>query len=263
MVSPRISVMVPSNAAISVAIYQRVLPSLSQAVSAVAQQLVIDWTEGVQRAKLWSVEKDAYASSIKWEMTGPFSAVVVSSYRYAQEIETGRPARDLKRMLDTSFKVRVNAKGKRYLIIPFRHSTPGRAAMGPSMPMHVYQQARRLAPSSVVGKTTRISGTGAFDIATKKPMTVPQNVYQWGAKLAPGSMGPNPKGKTDRFAGMYRFKVATGGNAYMTFRVMSEESKGWVIPPRPGLYIVRQAVERIQPLAEKVFKEAVTRDLGA
>ena len=109
MVSPRISVMVPSNAAISVAIYQRVLPSLSQAVSAVAQQLVIDWTEGVQRAKLWSVEKDAYASSIKWEMTGPFSAVVVSSYRYAQEIETGRPARDLKRMLDTSFKVRVNA----------------------------------------------------------------------------------------------------------------------------------------------------------
>lgn len=262
----KLSVKLPSSAAISAHIYGQLFPRLTQAVSAVAQEVQAEWVDGVLRAKLWSVEKDAYASSIQWQMTGPFSAVVSTNYRYAEEIETGRPARDLKEMLNTSAKVRVTAKGKRYLVIPFRHSTPGRTATGPSMPEHVYAQARKLKPSSVVGQTQRMSGLIASDPKTRKFLTVNQNVYKWGGRLAPGSMGPNQKGKVDRFAGMVRFNTSSPSgaksSAYVTFRVMAEDSKGWVIPPRPGLYIVRQVLTRMQPLAEKAFSEAVKRDAG-
>lgn len=263
----KLSVQMPQAAAIAAEIYARALPRLSQAVAAVAQQAEGDWIDGIYKARgLWQGDKDAYAASIHWKMTGAFSAEVWSDYRYAEEIETSRPARDLKKMLDSSLKVRVNKKGKRYLIIPFRHNTPGHTATGTDMPAHVYAQARQLAPSSVVGQTRRLSGTGTSDIKTRRLLTVNQNIYQWGDRLAAGSMGPNPKGKKDRFAGMVRFQTpnrsGTQSSSYLTFRVLSEDSKGWVIPPRPGLYIVRSVVARLTPLAEKVFVEAVTRDLS-
>ena len=57
---------------------------------------------------------------------------VYSDWKYAYEIENGRPSRDLKRM-HLTMKVRVSTSkknaGKRYLTIPFRHSCrrcPGR-----------------------------------------------------------------------------------------------------------------------------------------
>lgn len=260
-----INPVLPASAAIKHAIYAALFPRLAEAVKMVAGQVQADWVEGVQKAKLWSGEKDAYAASIKWKMTGAFTAEVWSDYQYAQEIETGRPARDLKRMLDTSLKVRLTKKGKRYLVIPFRHSTPGANATGPSMPAHVYAAARKLKPSSVIGQKQRLSGTGAFDVKTRRMLTVNQNVYTWGDRLDAGSMGPNPRGKADRFAGMVRFSTTSPGgkrsSTYMTFRVMSEDSKGWIIPPRPGLYIVRQVVDRIRPLAGQIFTEAVKRDL--
>jgi hypothetical protein len=242
---------------------QRVMPRLSQAVSAVAQQARIDWMDGVARAKLWSGEKKPYMDSIQVEMTGPFSARVWSDYKYAVEIDTGRPARDLKRMLDSSLKVRTNKKGQRYLIIPFRHNVPGAEATGQAMPKDVYLQARQLAPSRVTGKTTRLSGTGAMGIKSRKALTVPQLKYAWGDSLPPPST--LPEGHRSRFQGMYRFDTSSGAqtrSTYLTFRVMSEASSGWVIPAKPGLFIVKGVVDRLQPLAEKAFTEGVKRDLA-
>jgi hypothetical protein len=248
--------------AVRAAIYQQVYPLLTEAVSAIAQQTSLNWQAAIQDAKLWVGEKDAYAASIQVKMTGAFSALVWSDYRYAEEIEKGRPARDLKKMLDTSLKVRTGKRGQRYMIIPFRHNTPGQSATGPSMPEHVYAKAKKLAPSSVTGMGSRLSGTGAMDIKTREFLTVPQRTYKWGGRLPPGSMGPNPRGKVDRFAGMVRFQEPDKKprySQYMTFRVMSENSKGWIIPPRPGLNIVQQVVSDMQPVAEEIFREAVRR----
>lgn len=238
-----------------------ILPRLNQAVGAVAQQAMIDWKEAVARAKLWSGEKVPYGESITWKMTGAFSAEVSTDYKYAQEIETGRPARDLKKMLDTSMKVRATKNGKRYLIIPFRHQVPGADAIGQSMPQDVYDLARQLAPSRVIGTGRRLSGTGAMDLKTRKPVTVAARKYAWGGSLPAGA---TPKMQS-RHANMYRFDTSTGGaksSAYLTFRVMMEGSSGWVIPPRPGLNLAQGVTTRLQPLAEKAFSEAVKRDLA-
>lgn len=247
------------------AVNEQVLPLLNQAVRAVAQQAQIRWKEAVYRAKLWDGERTAYMDSIQMEMTGPFSALVWSDYKYAADIETGRPARDLKRMLDTSLKVRVSKDGRRFMYIPFRHSTPGNTAHGSDMPQHVYELARDLKPSRVTGHTTRPSGTGAHDPRTRKHLTVPQSTYAWGSRLPAGSMGPNPKGKSDRFANMYRFDTTTPGgarsSAYMTFRTMSEGSSGWVVPAKPGLHMAQTVAQEMQPLAEQAFTEAMKRSL--
>jgi hypothetical protein len=240
----------------------QVLPQISEGVKAITQKLHADWVEAVGRAtELWSGERDEYMASIDMKITGPYSGLVWTDYKHAEEIETGRPAYDLKQMLNTSSKVRVSKKGRRYLIIPFRHSTPGSAS--PSMPMMVYKQAKDLSPSRVTGGGMRPSGLIASDVKTRSQMMVPKNAYSWGGRL-PAGLVPKlrTRHKTDPYAGMVRFNAKTPGgkrySTYMTFRVMAEGSPGWIVGPKPGLNIVKGVVDKLAPIAEKVLTKAAT-----
>lgn len=232
---------------LSAGINGALFPLMNQAVNAVAQATAANWQAAVYRARLWSGEKDAYAKTIKWEMTGDFSAVVSSDYKYANDIENGRPPRDLKQMLNTSMKVRVSKTGTRYLIIPFRHNADT-----------VPSAAKQMAPSMITGHGQRVSGTGAYSMSTKSPVTVRQRSYNWGDRLTGPSVSRNQQG-------MVRMKTGAGGNkssAYLAFRVMSEKSRGWIVPAQPGQHIVQGVVQDMQPKAEAAFAEAVRRTLG-
>lgn len=246
---------------------KEVFPLLNQAVRAVTAQTAYNWTEAVYGAKLWSGEKDAYVKSITWKMTGDFSGEVEATYKHAEEIENGRPARDLKQMLNTSLKVRVNKKGTRFLYIPFRHNTPGNDALASSMPPSVYQVAKNLEASIVTGQTTRVSGLNAMDIKSKQFLTVPQNTYKWGQRL-PAGLSPKlqPHHKSDPHAGMVRFNTSTPGgaksSAYLTFRTMSEKSKGWIVPPKDGLKIAEKVVNDMRPKANLAFQQAIKQTLS-
>ncbi|EPT1451925.1 hypothetical protein ACVOZ6_003513 [Escherichia coli] len=254
---------------------KEVFPYMNTAVNAVGQKLAQRWAEGVYKAKLWSGEKDLYAQSISWQMTGDFSGYVQATYKYAKEIEEGRPARDLKRMLGTSLKVRRTKTGTRFLVIPFRHNIK-------NMPPALYAQAKALEASTVTGMTQRRSGevtnlspkTGMTPAKvqthylsnpkTHGPMMVKQAQYKWGGRLAAGYFGPNPKGKSDIAAGMVRMNTSAGGgksSAYMTFRIMSEKSQGWIVPQQPGQFLARKAVEAISPQADALFKAAMKATL--
>ncbi len=244
---------------------KQVFPLLHQAVNAVGQHTKANWQAAVHGAKLWSGEKDAYAKSITWRMTSDFSGYVEATYAHADEIENGRPARDLKKMLNTSTKVRVNARGQRFLYIPFRHNTPAsQSAM--AMSAAIYDLAKGLSASTIVGQTMRESGLRASDIHTKKALTTPQNIYQWGGKL-PAGLAPKlkPEHKTDPYAGMVRMDSSTGGaksSTYLTFRTMSEKSKGWIVPPQPGQYIAEQVTAAMKPKAEAAFAKAIQLTLA-
>lgn len=263
----KISVDLADLAAIKDIINAEVFPLLKTAVTAVAFQTHANWQKAVYDAKLWSGEKDAYAQSITWRMTGDLSAIIEADYKNAEEIETGRPARDLKKMLDTSMKVRANKDGQRYLVIPFRHNVPGSASSGQSMPANVYAMAKAMEASKVTGHSKRVSGTGAYSTKTKSPYLVRQRHYQWGDSLPAGMASKQkPHHATDIYAGMRRFDTKGGSSkqhsTYLTFRVMSEASKGWIVPPQPGLYIARKVADDMQPLAEKAFQQAIKKTLG-
>ena len=271
----------------SAAIDKQVFPLLHQAVKAVAGAAATDWKERVLKAeKLWSVEKDQYAESITWEMTGDFSAVISSDYKHAAEIETGRPARDLKKMLDTSNKVRRTKDGRRFLVIPFRHGTPGNSAHAPAMPSQVHKLAKAMSLSSVASQSTRPSGevthlspktgmhpsgvqTPYLSVAsTRKAAVVTKNHYDWGDRLTKAVMkqgGITDTAMTKRYAGMVRMNTSGGGKAkssnYMTFRIMMEGSSGWIVPAQPGKFIAREVVQTMQPKAVEAFQEAIRRTL--
>lgn len=235
---------------------RQTLPLMNQAVRGIAAATAAKWQQAVDSASLWEGEKKPYMASISWEMTGDFSAYVSSDYKYAQDIETGRPSRDLKKMLDTSDKVRMSKKGLRYLIIPFRHNAAGSSASS-AMPAHVYAQARALSASSIVGQGTRVSGHGAWSTKTKAPVTVNQSKYLWGGRLD-ASAGRH-------HAGMVRFNTSTDGaksSAYLTFRVMVEGSSGWITKPKAGLFLAKNTAEAMQPLATTAFEKAIALQLA-
>lgn len=243
-------------AAVPTIINESVLPNLSQAVYALADKSAMRWKDGVMKAKLWDGERQAYAASIQWRATGPFSAEVWSEYKNAGEIETGRPSRDLKKMLQTSTKVRETKTGKKYLIIPFRHNTPGNTAHARAMPQDVYDSvsSQSFKKSRVTGKTTRLSASGH---------TVPQNIYQWGSRLVHNGPLLKPHHTASIYSGMVRFDTSSGGqrsSSYMTFRNMVEGSQGWIVPAKPGLYLMQKVIQQMQPKAEMAFAKAVELD---
>lgn len=270
---------------ITAMVNKAVFPLLHQSVNAIGKQTAENWKEAVYKAKLWSGEKDAYAQSITWKMTGDFSGYVEATYKHAEEIETGRPARDLKKMLDTSMKVRRTEKGKRFLVIPFRHNTPGHGAHAKAMPQAVHALADMMSKSSVtgaglrpVGEVTRLSPkTGMHASAnqtaflsnpkTKQHSMTAKMSYAWGDRMSKAAMKEAgiDAATRKRYAGMVRMETSTPGgaksSAFMTFRIMMEGSKGWVVPAQPGQYIAKKVAEDMQPKAEKVFQEAIKRTL--
>ena len=265
----------------SAGINAKVLPLVSQAVRAVAQQAHADWVKAVHGAKLWSGEKEAYMQAITWRSTGDFSAVVEADYKYAQEIETGRPARDLKKMLDTSLKVRRTKNGRRFLVIPMRHNTSGNGALATPMSPAVQKLAKALAPSRVTGQGQRQSGevvdlhpaygmskgranaNFASNPVTKQATMVNSSSYAWGGRLKSSDLkgaGLTPA-EAKRYAGMVKMDTSTPGgsksSSYLTFRIMMEGSSGWIIPPKPGLYLADGVVKALAPKASAAFAEAI------
>lgn len=260
---------------------KQVFPLLNQAVRAVAAKTAADWKSAVYGAKLWSGEKDAYAETIKWKMTGDFTAEVQSNYKYDKEIEYGRPSRDLKAMLDTSLKVRRTESGKRFLVIPIRHNVQKLKDAG------IYESVSELTASMVTGQAERLSGevtrlipNAGMSAApakqqtmflsspqTKQAQTVRQNIYAWGERLKAQSMKDAgvPLSTRKWAQGLHRFDTSTPGgaksSAFLTFRIMMEGSGGWIVPAQPGQHLAQGVVAAMQPKAQAAFAEAIRRTL--
>jgi len=259
-----------------------VFESLSAAVERVAMTGAERWREEVGRARLWQGERDAYAESIHVNRMGPYEAEIVSDYKFVEDIETGRPPYDLKRMLSTSSKVRRTKDGRRFLVIPFRHNTPGNNALASAMPQEVYNIARTLKVSSVTsmgerrsGERTSLSptkGMHAFswqdpfmsDPQTRKHFMVAKSNYKWGDRITRHMLrdaGVDKAGQK-RYAGMYNMKGQNGATGGMiTFRIMMEGKPGWIIPARAGLHLAQHVSEGLLADAEKVFAGALNKDL--
>lgn len=255
-------------------INETVFPHLSQAVATLTEQAYLDWIEGIRKARgVWSGDKAAYEKSLQWDMVSSFHGTVWTPLKLADEIETGRPPRDLKKMLDTSTKVRVNKKGLRYLIIPMQHNVPGMDKLAKDMPPHVYDLAKKMQQSFVVGQGLRPTGAGysggqfLSNPKTKGPYLVTANTYKWGDRL-PAGLAPKlkPHHTTDIYAGMVRMAANTPkakSSAYLTFRIMREDqSNKWIIPAKEGLFLAREIEKKIKAVAETAFQQALSLDMA-
>lgn len=194
-----------------------------------------------------------YARSIESRMTGALSGEVFTNNTYAGWLEHGGD-RDLKKMLLTSDKTRRGKNGKLYLIIPFRHQVPG-ALLNPQstaenvekgMTQAIYAIAKELKASVPEGKYTRISATGD---------AIPSTRWRWGGRLAREEIERvSPSAANARhLAGMVKMNRA-GQTQYRTFRVMSEDSKGWVIRGFTGYQVAEQTARRVEASLPRVMQ---------
>ena len=249
MTSYKISVDLESVQNVSGTILAAVFPRVRMALDKIATLGAEEWQGSVGTAHLWTGEKTPYKESITWRFTSDLSAIIESDYPLAEEIETGRPRKDLKRMLDTSPKARLTKDGRRYLVIPFRHNVDTLEAAG------VYKDAKALTESRVKSKHLIPSRIGLHDIKTKSPWLVPSRRYQWGEHLQSDDQKLNH---------MYRFNTSAGkgkSSAYLTFRVMMEGSPGWIIQPRPGLFLAKGVADGLIGRLNFAIGEAVASDL--
>jgi hypothetical protein len=244
---------------------ETLLGRVAETVQTFGEVATQQWKGAVMNAPgIWIGEKQAYAQSIQWYNTGPFEVTVEAGYAKATEIELGRPARDLKDALKTSLRVRVVKRGKhkgmRYLIIPFRHNTPGYDAHAAPMPDHVYEVASQMKQSRITG--TRIVANQQGAVKNGFPVMIHRNKYKWGDKL-PSGLTPKKKDyhATDPYAGMVRMKTNASGSptssAYLTFRVMGEWSSGWIVAPQPGRYLAKGVADSLGPKFDSAIQKAL------
>ena len=179
---------------------------------------------------------------------------------YAEAVEKGTKERDMKEMLPTARKARRSKEdGSLYLVIPFRHSVPGATATGMKpMPERVYQMAKNLDRSSIKSRFKQLAVTP--EIGPKE--RVWRRRYQWGGKLNVSDLEGQGLSyqQINRFQGMYKFGKI-GHTQYITFRVMSQKSKGWILPARPGIFAAKAAMEESNRERGPMIDEALVEDI--
>lgn len=238
--------------------------AMAEALEETARSVQGDWQQSIyNQSGMYQPYKDRYALSVKYDVDKTnLTARIYSDDHMAEPFETGEPARDLKRMLNTSEKVRVSKGGKhpsqRYLLIPFKHQTPGHIAHGSDMPTDVYRQAMALTKSTSTLLSMRRSGLNASDVRTRGPLMTMRSSYNWGGRLN----GPNIPA---RQRGMVRMETSSGkqtSSKYFSFRVMAESSPGWIVPAKPGRFIVKGVANRAQDMLTFNVQNAIASVAG-
>jgi len=215
----------------------------------------------------------------------PLYARIANRWQKAVYFENGWEPFDMKKALQTSEKVRISKDGKRYLIIPFEHGTPGTTTKR-AMPQEIYSEAKRLKPSIISNKfnegSVRQAVTQADAELLKKynPTRVQRNSYEWGdklthikrAELEDGSIykgmvrfQTNPNIVRDMVgASKFGFKNQTDNmrshSLYTTFRVMSEDSQGWMHPGLKAMNIRGETFDETKNEVLQKISNGVKKD---
>lgn len=178
--------------------------------------------------KLRSTSRD-YVFGIQKPDVGPSKAVITLLGVLPNLVEQGFAGGDMRKYMLSGPRARIAKAGHRYLIVPFRHGTPGTGGrnVGRPMPPEVYAGARKL------GATVSRPGEAVGGR--------PGRTVRYGERLGPSSAGLKAAGRrileskerpwhaTSIYTGMIReekqFAKATQTTGYMSFRVLSEKTK--------------------------------------
>jgi len=186
---------------------------------------------------------------------------------YAIVIEEGRPQLDMLPHYLVSSKTRVSKKGKPYLVIPFRHGTPGSVTFGSDvMPEEVHQVVK----SREFGASRRLPRIYFSPNIHGRPAT--RYTYKWGSRYSAGEnqLMHIPEGKnwaSGKYEGMVKMERpgSTRHMEYMTFRTASAESRlrdpnAWVLPAVTGKYVAETALNQMAPFIEESLMEGLRKD---
>lgn len=209
-----------------------------------------------------STERD-YVAGLKLEEDGDTTIIALDG-TMPNMVEWGWGGGDMREWMLRSKKAKQGKRGP-YLVIPFRHGTPGTtgANVGPQMPAAIYEVARKLSP------TVSRPGRGVSTHGGKTTM--------WGQRLHAGlPMGPQARRILTRkekpwhsnplHEGMVRKAktISTGAEqttGYQTFRTISmhsnEPGKHWIHPGIKPRMIHRDVQRYVRKIAHALVMQAL------
>lgn len=201
----------------------------------------------------------AYREAIKIEMQVGDNTLTYSIYvdhPKAGALERGLPAWDMKKVLQTSKKVRVSRRGHKYLIIPFDWGEPSAIAVRAQKARNVQEQvATAWIQREPLESLVSVTKTG-------------RRLYSWGDRLTPAEvrelgLDPEKRDEGRNLVGMVLMKSLPDRRQYaMTFRTMSEISDpaSWIHPGFPALNLTEQVVRWLESIYPASIREALALD---
>lgn len=224
----------------------------------IAAEIVSIWTQlAIEFSATGGYVRGLHAAeSIIRDYDGdPFTLVVQNVAPYASYVDEGHAAFSLPQHIR---RWKLTKNGKRIIVVPFRHFTEhdaptGRAARA-VMPDAVHQLAKALAGRPI---------KGAGDLYKQSKSYVYYRAQGWPEVPA----GKGYTWKKSPYEGLRARGGATPGggtqNTFGTFRVITPDSPGWMIPPLEGKHFPTRVIEMAGPHLAQMVGEAISSDLGA
>lgn len=210
---------------------QDALDLLTQCVEQVTIQIYDNWRL-TAREQLNS-SRAQYTDAIRIIPVSPLESKIVLDSTFANWIEFGKSAYDIKALFERSAKVKSTKDGGWYLTIPFRFGTPGVVSDNfPAMPKAVYDLAKNLSPSRTAlgGTISRGQSLAQSDI----PEPFNQLLTRPGFSDRKTQQTFNPyQHKSSIYAGLQRNQQTyekKSSSTYNTFRRVSDKSdpNSWI-----------------------------------
>ena len=242
--------------------------AIQSAVKDTGDALVGNWTrEAMNALKTYGGYTQAIIEGTEYPFDDdPLHFVVTNRHKAVRFLEDGIQAFDLKKMLQTSAKVKTSKAGKRYLSIPFEHRRESlikagidpeefgnlagseRAARLQASDPNKYRWGERLQDMGDLGKRRKyfIANPSVRALASSRNWQSRGLVsYEW---------------KSSPFENVYRFQDSKGKTSgYASFRTISEASdeNAWIHPGIRAMHIAEKAVEEVKPMFQARCAEAV------
>lgn len=248
------------------------LPNTQQAIQDSLTMVQSTWQQVASRTFKHSTGRYMNSILIDDNYDEELAGRVFSNHPAARYLEDGTEPFDMKKMLHTSSKVRIGKDGTRYLIIPFRHGTPGTTTMAPMSDL-THKISSKMAMSNITGLRMESNVNKGNAIVDGKKMTgVKSNVsgklvgddmvirrtYDWGGRVGKGEKIP----KNER--GMTRMNTSSGkakSSEYITFRIMSEKSSKWKNPGISARHIAKTASVEARNAVYTLVEKGVAEDV--
>lgn len=212
----------------------------------------------------------AYAKSIKVRTLTPFNREVYSDSPVAKYLEDGTKEYDMKKThpfgkrgrvvkktrKDKNGKV-ISKEGDAYIIIPFRHGTPGSLSYV-NIPERIFQQIRQAIKNDEI-MLSSIKKGARIKKPNYKGELIPRARYSWGTRIY-GTGMPNLEGMTIMDNSTKKYSRSS----YLTFRIISVNSPAskWIQKARAAHHITKYVVQNTNEIVKEMIEAGLKKDLG-
>lgn len=226
-------------------------PSLVNSIKMAANEVMREWINQVKNSNTKSGFKRRYIESINLDRENkPLEASVSAKGKFVNFVETGIKRFDMKPGLTQGPHSRVSNKGIRYNIIFMRKGTPGAQHIS-NMSREMYTTVKKLDKEDIKRRFRTIGIGNKVDFESGS----------YSRKIYSSKYGRyENKGKKDVYGGMVK-AGSPRHTQYGVFRVVSENSQGWIYPGIPASPVFSRMSMKMIPIVKSMMQDGLTKDL--